>query len=455
MICRAYRTYAVKYGSLIAILLSYLTAHCAEPFELSLRDAENQALKTSETLKAAASDVDAATEQEEAGLALLWPRLSLQAGYQYQTAIPSLSLSPGSPAISFGSNYGYSVGPALNYTLWDTFSSLRAFRSISKLRSSRQQDRTTQELQLLLSLRSAYVRVQLALEELRLVNGSLDLARAQERDIQNRLHAGAATRLDEVISSRQVLGFELQFKQKQADLSSALKDLLAFVGNPPIKDLSHPGPPEIEEVSLVLKTDSLMTTLNELGKVEIRPPDDEQPQIRSQQLQAESADLAASSQTAKLFPTVQLSASAALAYPNGPQLVQINQNTIGLTLSMPLFLGDPTWHLAAEKRCEAESARHRAEQLKTNILRDFTKAQEMLNSLYEQKKLAIDDVSQSSEAAKLYYSSYKAGKNNLLDVQTANNQALQAKVAAARIDAQILNQLISLIALSGKGAKHA
>lgn len=57
---------------------------------------------------------------------------------------------------------------------------------------------------------------------------------------------------------------------------------------------------------------------------------------------------------------------------------------------------------------------------------------------------------QSEEAAKLYYSSYKAGKNNLIDVQIANNQALQAKVGAARIDAQILNQLILLNALSGE-----
>lgn len=110
--------------------------------------------------------------------------------------------------------------------------------------------------------------------------------------------------------------------------------------------------------------------------------------------------------------------------------------------------------LGCFKRREAQANKHRADQLQTNINRDFSKATEILASLYDQKKLAALDVLESQEAAKLYYGSYKAGKNNLIDVQTANYQAFQAKVGAVQIDAQILNQLILLNALSGEQNTH-
>jgi outer membrane protein TolC len=399
---------------------------------LSLRDAEQQALQSSERLKAAKLDSAAITSQESAGFSALLPRLSLQGNYTYLSTLPSLSVAPGAPAITFGDHNNYSIGPALHYTLWDSLSSWKSFQALKKLKEAREQDQASTKLQILFAVRSAYVRVQLALEEIRLVLGSLDLAHAQKRDILSRFKVGAATHLDKVISNRQVLGFELQLKQKQAELATYYQDLSALTG-------------QIESKNL----ESLSTTLANLSLAKISAPTEEQPQIKSLRLMSEYSDKTAAAQTAKLFPTINLFASTTLAYPNGPVLKHINQNTIGLTLSLPLYLGDPTWHLAESKRREAQAAKHRALQLQTDIHRDYLKSSELLASLKEQQKLANLDVLQSEEAAKLYYSSYQAGRGNLTDVQNANNQALSSKVNAARIDAQILNQLITLMALSG------
>lgn len=406
------------------------------PFELTLHNAEKQTLQTSDQLKAEILDVDVIGEQQSAGFASMLPKISVQGNYTYLGTLPSLSFMAGTPSYTFGSHHNYSIGPALNYILWDTFSSLKSFQALSKLKESKQQDLANTRIQLLFSVRASYIRVQLALEELRLVNNSLALARAQKKDIQNRFKAGAATRLDLLTSDREVLRYQIQLEQKQAELSSVFKDLLALVGNPEFTELN-------------LKLDSLTHTLATLSSEPISAPTNQQPQIKSLQLLAESSEKSASAQTAKLFPTIQLSASSTFAYPNGPVMTQINQNMIGLVLSLPLYVGDPTWHLAASKRREAKAIKYRADQLKTNILRDFSKASEMLHSLYEQKKLCAQDVLESEEAAKLYYQSYQAGKMNLINVQTANNQELQSKVNSARIDAQILNQLISLMALSG------
>jgi outer membrane protein len=422
-------------------------------FELKLLEAEQKTLRSNHRLKAYDADAEAAKEGANAQFATLLPKLSIQGSYQYQAQIPTVTF-PGFPPIPFGTNSTYSIGPNLNYTLWDTFSGQKSYRSSSLLAEARAEDRKGAELQLLYNVRAAYVQVQLGLEELRLINDSLDLARAQQRDVDTRFRAGAAARLDVVTAQRQVLSYEIQFKQRQAELGSEFKDLLALLRDETVKDISEPGPPDIKDVSLVIKLDGLDESLAAFAHQEVPSPDDQQPQIRSLDLQARSAEEAAASQTAKLFPTIQVSAGIAQMRPYMPDPTDFLQETVGVTLSLPLYFGDPSPSQAAQQRSQALAADFRKAQLKEDIDRDFTKARALLESLRGQQKLAIEDVHQSEVAAELYYTSYRAGKVNLIDVQNSNLQALQSKVNAARIDAQILNQIVLLKSLSGKELCH-
>jgi outer membrane protein TolC len=111
--------------------------------------------------------------------------------------------------------------------------------------------------------------------------------------------------------------------------------------------------------------------------------------------------------------------------------------------------------LTGEARKQAEASRLSEEQTQVNLDRDYSKAVSYLESLREQQRLAEIDVKQSAESAQLYYRSYQAGKMNLIDVQAANNRALLSKVNAARISAQILDQLFDLQAISGEVHTHA
>jgi outer membrane protein TolC len=86
--------------------------------------------------------------------------------------------------------------------------------------------------------------------------------------------------------------------------------------------------------------------------------------------------------------------------------------------------------------------------------RDYDKAIQLLLNLRTQQKLAQDDVEKSKDAARLYYQSYKGGKINLIDVQSANNRSLLSQVNAARIDAQIISELFLLQTLSGDSTTH-
>jgi outer membrane protein len=419
-------------------------------FELSLKDAENRALNTSNQLKALYSTKDEATEQADSQFAALLPSLTLDGNYHYISNIPNLTLPiPGvTEAFPFGFHNNYSVGPTLRYTLWDTGKARDAYHGLDLLAQSRDEDRKTGELQLLLNVRAAYLRVQLALEELRLLNSSLELSKAQNRDIESNFRAGAATRLDRVDSQRDVINYQLQFEQKQIEVAVDFKDLLALIQENPNGDISKPGPPGVADEAMELDLDPLKASLQEASQWTFSPPTENQPQLKSQELLIESAEKQADSVKAGLYPTLQLSANASIEYPNVVIPESVEQNTIAVNFSMPLFEGNYTRHLAAAKQKEAETARYNREQVRIDLDRDYSKALSQLESLKAQQKLAIDDVQHSQDSAKLYYQSYKGGKINLIDVQSANNRALTSQVNAARIDAQMLNQLFILRSIS-------
>ena len=199
----------------VLIVGSDLCRASTPSFELTLRDAEKQSLQASNQLKSALSTQAAASEQADAGYANLWPRLSLEGTYRYVTTVPTVQLPiPGIPPLQFGANSNYSIGPTLSYQFWDTGSTRSAYHSLVKLAEARKEDQRNAELQLLMSVRMAYVRVQLALEQMRLVSDSLNLARAQNRDIEVNFRAGASSKLDWVNSQREVLSYQLQFKRE-------------------------------------------------------------------------------------------------------------------------------------------------------------------------------------------------------------------------------------------------
>lgn len=417
---------------------------------LSLSEAESRALSASDQLKSSAADQKAAASQADAQFQYLLPKLSLTGNYTYYNAIPQITIF-GTQPINFGTNSVYSLGPVLNYTLWDTFASRNAYAASSTLAAARAADHESASLQVLYNTRMAYVQVQLGLEELILIYNSLQLARAQDRDVSIRLRAGAASRLDRVTSQRSVLSYQIQFKQRQAELASSIRDLMTLLKDDTPYDLSKPGPDGVPTLTLALKLETLDSLLAKESSSDLIFPGDAQPQIRSQELQAKASDLSAKSTASAKYPKLDLTGGVTYNRPNIPNPIDYWQEYVGLTLTFPLFLGDPSRAQAASQRSQAESAWFRASQTRNNLERDFKKAQDLLTNLKDQQQLAFQDVQESQEQAKLYYAAYKVGKINLIDVQSANNQALQSKVNLARIVAQILNQIVTLKSISGEG----
>jgi outer membrane protein TolC len=87
--------------------------------------------------------------------------------------------------------------------------------------------------------------------------------------------------------------------------------------------------------------------------------------------------------------------------------------------------------------------------------RDFRKAKDLLDNLVSQEKLSRENAEETESAASLTYQSYRAGKQQYLDVETANLKSLEAQVALAEVRANILTTIAQLQYLStGKEDSH-
>src|ERR1700722_1014572 len=71
-------------------------------FSETLTDAESRGVNTSNTLKASEETTRAAENFADSNKASLFPRLTLDGTYFYQTNVPTGTIAPGAPAIPFG-----------------------------------------------------------------------------------------------------------------------------------------------------------------------------------------------------------------------------------------------------------------------------------------------------------------------------------------------------------------
>src|SRR5262249_4610663 len=131
-------------------------------------------------------------------------------------------------------------------------------------------------------------------------------------------------------------------------------------------------------------------------------------------------------------------------YPNIPNLVSAWQNSGALSMSMPLFEYGQTESNARAQRKFADASEAQKDEALDELERDWHKAGDQYRGYRDQEEIQKNAVSEWDEIAKLRYSSYRDGGSTILDVETANNSALLAKIALASTRAQALMQLATL-----------
>jgi outer membrane protein TolC len=432
----------MRYFYVLFCLLFYTGGFAAEISEtpLTLTDVEVQAISSSLSLKSVQVESEAVQNKVDAQQSLLYPKLSLDGTYKYITEVPSLKF-PGGSSTPFGDHQNYSIGPQLTWNLLD-FGALKNLASaVRALKASKDAEQKLVQRQVHLTARLTYFKIQLKAEQQRLVSESLKLAESQYKDIQNRMNAGTSNRIDLLAAHKEVLNLKLQSRQLLSDLSSDFGDLYALIGqseSPHSTDLRRLD--TIEKSLLAFsKYEETSLSNNTMSS---------HPLIKMHTANAESLRLNSESLNANQLPKLSLFLKTSIDYPNGPILENINQNTMGLNFSMPLYEGSRSSSEAAEKQNLALVSDHRQAQARIDIFKDWKKAKEQLKGFRDQEEIHDHSVKESIERAKLVYGSYRAGRSSFLEVQNANLHALQAKVQATTNDIQILIQLAYLASLS-------
>jgi len=445
-------------AAFIAVSLAWLgPAQGQTPaLRMELEAAEKAALNNSAALKALEQELAASRSRAESRWAQVWPRVTADASWKYLSEVPALSLAGRTQTL--GDNHNYSVGPALGWTLWDQGALREAWKSAQAAARAKGDERKAAGRQILLRARLAYFQAQLALEQVRLLADSLKLAQSQYRDIETRRKAGASSLIDSLSAHQEELHRRRLFRQARADLADALRDLFALTGEDPREDISLPfaaesgsGLPEgSEPASVLVSLDGPERAAAALKSAALAQFDASHPALRQLAEAAEAGRRAAAGARAGLWPKLQLGAKTSLDYPNGPRLEYFNQNLVALSAAVPLFEFGRTRSEAEEQEHLARAALDRMDQLRQDRMRDWLKAKDRLLSLAAQAEIDRLCVRETNELSRRIYDSYQGGSSTFLEVQSANLRELEAKVQAARTDAQKLMQLALLDDLSQK-----
>lgn len=425
---------------------------------LTLSDLIQEAFKNSPKLQSAKLGYESARSEAGSMGAAEFPRLGLSGNYFYQTYVPELSILPHMPTEPFGEANNWDAWATLNWNLWDFRSQHNLANSSTAASQSQEQQYLAAQQQLRLAVRMAYFQAKIDLEQIHLLGDSLKVAQAQYGDIVHQARYGTASRLDQLSSHQEVLNYQRQFIQAQANLAQSLRDLFDLVGEKEPVDFTRPLdvpmegelPEGVPAPTVWLSTDSVRDSREALEKEAQVPPDDSVPQLKTYAYLADSTRFAADSVGSGLLPKLTLSAQAGYENPDGPILETIQQNIVSLSLTMPLFDWGAIVKDSDSKRQQSEAYLADLDQAKSDLWRDWNKAGDSLRSLEYQQTLNETAVSETQELAGLTYGAYKAGTVRFLEVQTANFQALDAKIQAASNDVQILMQLSVLSSLAGK-----
>jgi outer membrane protein TolC len=154
------------------------------------------------------------------------------------------------------------------------------------------------------------------------------------------------------------------------------------------------------------------------------------------QIRAAEAQLQAASATGR--PTISVGAMAGISNP------EVRSNSIGITLSVPLFSGFKTTYQARLAEAQIEGRVAERDRLANQIALDVWKAYQGLLTNSQALRSADDLVNAATQSEKMILGRYKAGVGNILDTLTAQSalaNARQQRVAA------LYNFLLSRFAL--------
>ncbi len=417
---------------------------------LSLAACEEAALAFSPALKAAQAQAQAARASYESVRGNLYPALYLDAAGSWTSEVPQMQVGP--QTFEFGSEWGYSAGPTLEYVLFDKGARSAASRRALSLYESKLMEYALARKQALLQVRQAYFAVQRDLENIYLLSEQLKVSRKQRADVHAAYKAGAKSRRDELLAEKQALRTALDASTARTELARDLRDLFKLTGTDfginPQYPLDWRVREKMEgETSAVIRADAPAQTAKRFAPFQTLTFDAATPRLAAYDGVIQSYEYAARGYAAAVWPRLSLSAGAYAQYPNGPIQEDVFLGKAGLSLRLPLFEGGKNKQQAQAQRLAAQATSAQKEETAQALEALFASAQDSLGALDIEMRLAAQLADKAAQAASLTYQAYQAGAVTFLEVDDANLSALQSRLMVSELLIRRLNGLAVLDSL--------
>lgn len=429
---------AIAFSSLLLMASSHAVAGDVARRFISFKDAEALALGNSHALRSQRHVVDAADDTAFAHEVKRLPQLSLGADTTVVSKIGAISIPALGVSQQVGEHLNWSVGPVINFVVWDTGQIMNKARSLRKVALAEENALDVDRRQVLLNARAAYIGVQLAKEQVRLVSDALGLARAQYAYVSDRKHAGTADLFDLTVAHQEMTDREKDLEQAAGELAVSKRDLLGALSLE--EEMGSADAVEVEPIMSVLQ---VLLPKSGVG-VDVAS----HPQVKELADKRASAELAAKSTIAKYYPEVKFRGSATYEYPNLGQSEVIGQSRAMFNLSVPILDWGMIAKEARSQRYQAKAADEQQRQALVDLARSVSDVRADIDT---SKKLRVATTRAAQDAvavAGLSFESYTTGRIIFLDVQRANVKALSAKVEQARVEAGLSLRIAKLLALA-------
>lgn len=433
-----------KYSILAVLLLAALGARAAD---LPLAACEKDALAFSPAVKEAEAKARAAFAAYGASKSALYPSLYLDAKGSWVSDTPELDLGP--RRFEFGSRWGGSAGPTLEYTLFDNGARSSAARARFSAYEASLRELDSARRAALLNVRQAYFTVQRDLEHIYLTSEQLKVARKQLADVRSAYRAGAKSRLDVLMAEKQALRAAVEVSSSRGALGAHLRDLFKLTGTDyginPAYALDWRVTEELAgRTTAVVRADEPEDSVRVLSAARELHFDAESPRLAALDALTRQYEYAARGYAASVWPRLGLSAGAYWEYPNGPLHEDVFLGRAGASLRLPLFEGGKNRDLARSERYSAQAARERRAELQNALEALFYSARDRLQSLDVEETLARELTEAARRSAALTYEAYRAGSVTFLEVDDANLALLQSRITLSDLYIQRLGSLAVL-----------
>lgn len=417
---------------------------------LSLEKCESSALEFAPSVKAAQAQAVAAKAAYESKRGNLYPSLYLDAAGSWTSEVPQMQVGP--QTFEFGSEWGYSVGPTMEYVLFDNGARAAAAKSAQEAYQSKLAEYELARKQVILQVRQAYFSVQRDLENLFLMSEQLKVARKQLADVQSAYQAGAKSRRDVLLAEKQSLRTAVDASSARAELARDLRELFKLTGTDFGIDPHYPLDWRVRakldgETSAVIRADDPAQTVQQFASFAQLEFDEDTPRLAAYDGVVKSYEYAARGYAASVWPRVGLSAGAYAQYPNGPIQEDVFLGKAGLSLRLPLFEGKKNRSQAQAQELAADAAREQKRDTQEALKALFLSAKDSLGALDIESNLAAQLADKASQSAALTYQAYNAGAVTFLEVDDANLSALQSRIMLNELNIRRLNGLAVLDSL--------